>query len=275
MKRIAILGFCQLAACGPSFTPATLVQGLRILAIKAEPPEVSPGQVTSLKALATDTNGRSIETAWAACTLRPAPGTLDLNPDCINAETAPYLLALGSGISLSAVVPDVSPADFGPPDASGGLYLPVRARTQAGADRVDSIYPLRLSTGLPPNHNPQLTGVLIVPPTGVPIPLDEASPVEVRAGQAITLRAPFSPDSAEIYQAVGAGQSGTLREILRVSWFATGGSFSEANTGEAKPDTIWRADQFLPPTGATIDLYVVGREERGGTDFLHRSFVLR
>jgi hypothetical protein len=62
---------------------------------------------------------------------------------------------------------------------------------------------------------------------------------------------------------------------LRVSWFATSGSFSESVTGEAKPDTVWHLDTHLPAPGATIDVYIVGREERGGTDFAHRAFILR
>src|ERR1700687_5032566 len=231
MRRVAFFSVGLLAACSTSFVPASIVHGLRVLAIKAEPPEVPPGQITSLTALAIDTTGRSIEIAWAACTLLPPPGTVQLNPDCINADAAPYLLALGDGLRLSAGVPIVNPPDFGPPDARGGLSLPVRARALAGADRLDSIYPLRLATGLPPNHNPTLTAVLRVPAMGDPIPLDEASPLEVHAGQEITLRAFFSSDSAEMYQPVGAGQSGTLTEILRVSWFTTGGSLSEAHTG--------------------------------------------
>ncbi len=116
--------------------------------------------------------------------------------------------------------------------------------------------------------------MFVVPASGAPVPLDEASPLEVHAGDAITLQAQFTAGSAEAYQSAVAGQSATVTEILRVSWFATGGSLSEPVTGQAKPNTIWRANTHIPPSGE-IDLYAVGRDERGGTDYLHRRLILR
>ncbi len=270
-----ILGAAFLCACGTSFDPASFVDGMRVLAVKAEPPEVAPGQATTLTALAVDTSGAPIQLSWDACTEPPLPGKGPVNPDCFVLDPAPYLLPLGAGPTITADVPQVAPAIFGPPDASGGLYLPIRARARFASGLVDTAYLLRLANGTAPNHNPRLTGVFVVPATGSPVALDEASPLEVHAGDRITLRAQFSDDSAETYPIVLPGQASTVTELLRASWFATGGSLSEAVTGELKPDTIWRADKHLPATGAVIDLYVVGRDERGGTDFLHRALVLR
>jgi hypothetical protein len=62
---------------------------------------------------------------------------------------------------------------------------------------------------------------------------------------------------------------------LNATWYATAGSWSELITGEAKPDTVWTVDIHVPPPGSVIDVWVVGRDERGGSDFLHRAFVLR
>jgi hypothetical protein len=37
----------------------------------------------------------------------------------------------------------------------------------------------------------------------------------------------------------------------------------------------WTTDRALPPPGGTIDLWVVGHDDRGGTAMSHRSFILQ
>jgi hypothetical protein len=260
-----------LLACSNPFDPASYVQGLRVLAVKSEPAEAAPGDAVTLTALTVDTDGAAVDVAWSACTLPPLAAAGPINPDCFRQDTAPYLLPLGEGASISSAVPAVVPADFGPPDAGGGLYLPVRARARASGERLDAAYPLRLAQGEPPNHNPQLLGIQVAGVESAP----GTAPIEVRAGDHVTLSAPFAPGSAEEYPLAAGGQSGTVTEILRVSWFATGGSFSEDVTGGTKLDTDWRADKHLPPTGGTVDLWAVGRDERGGVDWVHRTLVVR
>jgi hypothetical protein len=269
MRRLA---FVLLAvACNRSFTPAEHVEGLRVLAIKAEPPEVAPGGMTTLTALAVDTTGAQITVDWAACTEPAQPGNGIVNPDCLQNDTASFLVPLGSGASILGTLPTIDPNTFAPPDASGGIYLPVRARTSTSGDRVDTIYQMRLALGQPPNHNPTFAGIFVVAADGSTTPLDEATPPDVSTGQTVKLRATFTPDSAETYM----GQRGPLTEELRVAWFATGGTFSEPVTGPVKPDTVFSVVDPLPGPGATIDLWVVGRDERGGTDFVHRAFTFR
>jgi hypothetical protein len=34
-------------------------------------------------------------------------------------------------------------------------------------------------------------------------------------------------------------------------------------------------DRELPPSGGTVDLWVVGHDDRGGTGMLHRQLVLQ
>lgn len=272
--RACLPVFVLAAACGTSFEKASLVQGLRVLAIKAEPAEVAPGQSTTLTALAVDTAGRPLTLTWRACNEAPQLGLGAINPGCFDRDTAPYLLPLGSGSPLSAVIPAIDPQTFAPADASGGIYLPLRLDAQAGADKLSAAYRLRLARGGTPNQNPQLADAQIVSASGVPTSLVENAPPDVHPGQNVTLRAIFAPGSAETYQVVEP-QTQTVTELLSASWFATAGSWSELITGEAKPDTVWTLDIHLPPPGSVIDVWVVGRDERGGSDFLHRAFVLR
>ena len=274
MKKAILLLTVLACACSNSFPSPSYVQGLRVLGVKAEPPEVAPGGTTLFTVLAVDTTGSPVEVSWLACTEPELVGTGPVNPACFGASPEPYLVPLGSGLSFTATVPVVTPSTFGPPDASGGLYLPVVLHATSASGVVDAEYGLRLSQGEPANANPQLTGVFVVPSTGNPVPVDEGTPLVVHAGDAITLQAQFSATSAETY--VGApGQPAVLTEILSASWFATGGSFSEAVTGLPLPNTVWSANQDLPAAGSTIDLWVVGRDNRGGTDFLHRTLLLQ
>ena len=274
MTRIARVLAALASACTRSFTPASYVHGLRVLAVKAEPPEVAPGQSTTLTALAVDTTGAPVEVSWVACTEPALTGKGSINPDCFAAGAAPFLVPLGAGLSLTATVPNVTPSDFGPPDASGGLYLPIVLHATSASGALDAAYGLRLAQGTPPNQNPLLADVVEVLASGASVPIDEATPLEVHAGEELTLQARFAPGSDETY-AGAPGQPAALTEVLSVAWFASGGSLSEAVTGLDKPDTVWRADEDLPAPGGTIDLWIVGRDERGGTDWLHRTLVLR
>lgn len=271
-----LVALLLLSGCSTSFEPPSFLSGLRILAVKAEPPEIAPGDATTMMGLAVDTRGDAVALTWAACTVPALPNLGSINPDCFTGGPAPYLAALGSGPSIQAVVPDVNVADFGPPDASGGIYLPVILEAQASGATVNAAYHLRLARAEPPNNNPTLAAVLVVPADGsAPITTDEAVPIEVGSGDKVTLRAIFTDGSSETYGLTGPGQSGSTTEVLRVSWFATAGSWSEDATGQSQPDTVWRADSHLPAANAPIDIYVVGRDDRGGTDYLHRTLVVR
>src|SRR6266849_4035051 len=130
----ALAALLPLIGCRGSFDPASFVSGLRVLSVKAEPPEIPPGQTSMLTALVVDTDSGAIDLAWAACMLGPAPASAaPVNPDCVRSATAPYLLPLGSGPMVQATMPDVPPTTFGLPDDTSGFYLPVRLLARAAA----------------------------------------------------------------------------------------------------------------------------------------------
>jgi hypothetical protein len=182
-------------------------------------------------------------------------------------------------------MPMVSPLQLGLPDVTGGFYLPVLGLTTAGTDSLTTVYRLRLGIqGIPPNNNPTLSGLFQVPPApdggpgGQALPLDPMNPPVVHAGDAITLRATFTSDSTETYEIPGQGPDGgpsqprMVTETLSLAWFATAGTLSAGSTGAILPDEILTMDSdHLPPSGSVIDLWVVLRDERGGTDYQHAT----
>jgi hypothetical protein len=279
MRRL-LLVWCSfvLTSCANNFDPASYVSGLRALAIKVEPPEAAPGQTSLLSELAVATDGSPVHVAWSECDKASLPGQT-VSGDCFTTDMAnqSYLHEVGSGTAVAFVMPMISANNIGLPDVTGGVYVTLRADTTTARESVIGSYRLRLSGYGTPNHNPQLAGVFRVPPgfdMGLPpdagaadvVALDAAQPLVVHAGDALTLRATFAAGSAERYTVNG----GSVTEVLTIAWFATAGSFSNPITG-ASSNTVLMLDKHLPAPGTTIDVWIVGRDERGGTDYLHRT----
>ncbi len=87
----------------------------------------------------------------------------------------------------------------------------------------------------------------------------------------MTLQADFSAESAETFLVwnVVTLTLDMQRESLRVSWFATGGSFDHDVTGRSQTETetftqnVWTA----PTTPGPVYFWMVLRDNRGGVDF--------
>jgi hypothetical protein len=281
-RRWPMLLVLAVACRSDDFDPASFVSGLRVIAVRAEPPELAPGQQTTLTVLAVDTESRAIVLDWFRCLAVPLPDR-PIADVCVTGSDPSVLMSAGSGSPLDYTVPALSIADLGLPDSTGGFYVPLIARASAGAAHLSYGYRLRLAAGQPPNQNPQIVSIVHDAPhpkdaaTGEPTePLVEGTPVALAAGQEVTVRAAFADGDAESYDVVIPGATTrTVTESLSLSWFATGGSFSEDVTSPDKPDTRLRLDERVPASGTTIDLWVVGRDERGGADFLHRTLVVQ
>ena len=276
-----------LCGCTNTFDPASFVDKLRLLDVKAEPPDVAFGQTTTLTATAVNPGGSAPTITWDACLLPPPPATGEsFNPDCVALpEGDPSLVPFGQGLSVTATMPTLSTSMVGLPDQTNGIYLPVRARLEADGQSLVAFYGLRIFLGPltpnAPNQNPTLTGIFTVPSADAgadeDMPLDEANPPTVHSGDELALRALLTPESAESYVVFDGDPRTTpprtVTETVRISWYATAGEFTNDTTGNDKPDTTLKLDKHQPASGATIDLWVVAQDERGGSDVLHRVLL--
>lgn len=286
--RLHILAALLLCGC-TTFDPASFVDKLRLVAVVADPPDVAPGQSSTLTATAANPGGALPTITWDACLLAPPPASgQSVNQDCVTLpEGDPALVHFGQGLSATATMPMLSPSMLGLPDQTNGFYLPVRARLDAGGSSLVAFYSLRIFLGSltpnTPNRNPSLTGIFTVPSAdagaAADTPLDEANPPVVHDGDALALRALLTPDSQESYVVFDGDPATTpprmVTETVRISWFATAGEFSNDTTGVDKPDTTLTLDKHQPPSGTTIDLWAVARDERGGSDVLHRTLAFQ
>jgi hypothetical protein len=281
------LGAALLAApaCEPSADPpASFVDSLRVLAIKADPPEVASGASATLTMFAVDGTSPPPSVSWSRCLRAPLPGQT-INPDCVsNLSASPppaYIEPIGTGPTVSATMPDTTSGAFGEPDASGGVYLPIIAKVTSASDQVIASYGLRLTpasgAGQAVNQNPTLTNVFVDDGSGAgSVPLDEATPRVVHKGDTLQLAVTYAPGSAESYVAQPAGQAAApTTEVLTTSWFTTAGELDHKKTSDERPQNVLHLDARLPAAGAIIDLYIVGHDERGGTDYLHRTLQLQ
>jgi hypothetical protein len=258
------LGACQ------SFPdpPVSFVEGLRVLGIKAEPPEVPVGGMTALSMLAVDTQGNPITADWTECFMAPLAGEA-VNADCI---TGAMSQPIGNGLDITFTMPQLTAESLGAPDASGGVYLPLVSQVSNGVAEVSAVYRLRLAQGDPVNHNPTVVSLSNTDPSGTTAPLDPQAPTPVTVGQTLSLSATLAPGSAESY----VRADGTpVTEVVTTSWFCTAGALSVEKTSDAQPQTVLSLDQRLPPSGSMIDLWAVSRDERGGTDYTHRVLLLQ
>ncbi len=251
--------------------PVSFVAGLRVLGIKADPPEAAPGGSAAIVALAVDTSGATPDAAWSACVAPPLAGQ-PVNPDCVRPGAAPDLQPVGRGLEFTATMPAVDAATLGAPDVTGGVYLPLVGDVRDAGGGLAAVYRWRVAGSGAANANPAIATVYRLDPSGTAVALDQASPVPVAAGDALSLGTTFAAGSAEPYTRVDGTE---VTELLTTSWFCTAGTLSVEKTSAVQPETVLRLDQRLPPSGSAIDLWAVARDERGGTDFAHRVLLMK
>ncbi|MGC9985080.1 MAG: hypothetical protein ABSF35_15810 [Polyangia bacterium] len=192
--------------------------------------------------------------------------------------------------------PPIRPRD---PDVTGGYYLPVRLSLavpvdlrrpgMATADSIVAFQLERIACGLANapgyivreynaeytlNQNPVIASLTLQQPGSDPVavlPVSAAAePLSVPTGQAVSLTANWPADSVESYPAwdVLTLTLDNHREAMRVSWYATAGSFEHDVTGRTEFETETFADNtWTPGDPGLVHMWVVLHDSRGGTDF--------
>jgi hypothetical protein len=279
-----------LLGCQPVLESApTLIREARVIAVESEPAETEPGTPVTLRALAVSPAGTlsSEMLSWALCSHgRRVAENDSVAAECLQGE-APWIATVADQ-PASEVVTALIPADacstFGSeplpaepgepphrpadPDVTGGYYQPVRTSIEAAPGF--SFGHVRLRCDLPgasvdlareyserytDNQNPTL--------------LELAGNDSASAGSSIELQASWTAESAEPFVVYDILDN-VLRErveALRVSWFATAGTFSaprtEAESGATGVSVVWQA----PSQPGVSELWAVLRDDRGGVSW--------
>jgi len=280
-------------ACAPSLPDETgRITDPRLIAVRVDPPEASPGEDVTAHALVASSVGAVVDANldWAICDVPKSPAENRIvNPACLSEEgtfvsdTADHSVTLTvPGDACALFGPDTPPGDFRPRDAdtTGGYFLPIRVRG-GGAPAIVleriSCNPRGASLDVAnalreayvPNRNPTLRSLAATTLQGQSVPLDR-----IPAGADIRLEAGFDAADEEPYVMFdpATGSVAVRRESLRFSFFTTSGTFESARTGPSgaeAPDgtptsaTTWHVGA-LP---GLVHLFVVLRDSRGGVDF--------
>lgn len=274
MKRALVL----LAGCNTTLDQRTaIVDEPRVLAVRSEPAEAKPGASVSYTAVLASLDGPlQVQPHWAFCT-SPKPPTEDnaASVPCIAGEALIDLGMTPAGTLPSdgciRFGPDTPPGGFRPrdPDPSGGYYQPVRV----DVDDLLAIGLTRITCNLPTapadvafdytqryvaNKNPTLDAITIT---------------EVAANSEVTLTASWPAESAEefLYYDTQSQALVTRRELMRLSWFATGGRLEvDASTGDTNVTTTWHT-----PSAGPAWLWFVLRDSRGGIAVQSAKILVR
>jgi hypothetical protein len=290
--RLAPLAMVLAAACDTGFEAQSIVVDLRVIAMRTEPAEVvvdvDPDDLASVDlppvtvtALVVDPDGpRELTFSMSACA-----ETFSLRCDHPDVD---YALPMTEGRTTGGAPSGVLEANVAllraalEEDAFRGLGgIPVLVsmilRAPDGTERYAAkrvMFAPRVPAARTANTNPVIARLL-----ARGSPFDDGAPLAVRAGEQIELEPVEDGGARETYVTPTLdGDERVIIENLRYSWLATAGSFTDEFTGGARDlfgnepplRTRWRA----PETPGEVKLWVVQRDERGGTSWIERRLVV-
>jgi hypothetical protein len=286
---VALLG------CQPAFDRRpSFIDGARILAVQSVPAEAKVGAMVQLSTLAVDETGPKggPPVSWDFC-VSPKPAadydtvsskcfasdSMYLQPVAPSADpfaTAAALPAGGCALFGSEPLPPgpgdppVRPAD---PDGTGGYYQPVRVSW--GAAGPVAFGEVRLSCALPQAPLSVATAfrdgyTLNVNPS-VPTVSLAGGATEIAAGAQVRVTASWLAQDAEPYVVYDLTTSmlDARTEVLTVSWFSTLGELEQDMTLAAPGDTSATQTWTAPSAVGAAHLWVVLRDDRGGSSWQH------
>ncbi len=285
-----VLGLSLLAfiGCRPELGDRdSRVTAARIIAVRAEPPEARAGNPVTYSVLVA-TPPETASTAavdWAFCASPKALAENNVvSSACLGDGVKPFgpstpaVAAATPGDACSLFGPESPPGNFRPrdPDATGGYFQPVRAIV--AGDVAFGLLRVRCNLANAPvdiaqdfgrryllNKNPKLFP-LRVTVDGTPRETDQ-----IPAGRQVVLDASWAPDDAEAYVSFDIASQAVVdrRESMRVSWFATGGTFEADRTGrtELEHESTSANGWTAPDSPGPATLWVVLRDSRGGMDY--------
>jgi hypothetical protein len=239
MRRLLPL-LLAVTACNYGFEKQSRVSKLRVLAVRADPPEVvvvpgAPMPSVEFTALAVGPNGEPVEMQYALCNTAGLPAA-DL--DCPGADGLPLQATSPLSARLDGVV---VPADL--PEA---IPLAIGFRAWSGGQSLHGFATLtvRTSADTRPARNPV---VVALEADGRELAADGSG--SVRAGSKARLL-PRGDDDQVTW-----------------SFYSTGGELDSLRATAAEPEVDWTA----PDQPGPVQVWIVARDGHGGVGWLVRT----
>jgi hypothetical protein len=269
-------------ACEPSVVDQSELLTTRVLAIRADPPELvvpadgglpqpvvfsvlafAPGGVTPTVTLALCLTGNP----YAAGFQCPGLDGITLPEDTLdvtNPDIAALFVALDGGLPDAGLTPE----EPGVLQVAIG-YLATTGGTAPGSTEV-GVYRLGVRFSGNPNHNPELLAVSVPDGgslAGALLPFQQGIRLtpEIPDGGVDSLWPSVGVDGGiETYPSLDGG---ILYENLNYSWYATAPDVNDFRSREPTPVDTAETDysQFTGTLSGPVTFYVVLRDGRGGT----------
>lgn len=246
-----------LGGCRPEFDNGHVLDELRILAVRVEPPELRVGERAELSALVFAPDGETATTHMWQCGARGG-----MRQGC---ESFDDTIDLGEGTSAEIEIgPDWE-------DYLDRMGLPVHqvvtivATTESEEERA--IKRVVVSDEEVANRNPTLEALLLGDEE------EEASdPLVAEAGAAIRMSPVVAAGSVETYGKLTlSGERSDTEEELYLSYYFTCGSAPSLRSGG--PDDL-DATYRAPRAPGRCTVHAILRDDRGGEDWRSREIVV-
>lgn len=297
-----------LGGCGEGFDPFNRLTGLRVLAIKSDPPSLGPGESATLSALVytppVEGGGTTpVTLQWSWC---PFPGSPNNGYRCSVDEAELQAMAMQAGMTVArfdlgqgatATLPhtlhplllqEVCKGVPGLPqsiDCEGGFPIQVMVVVKTPTDEVTAVRTLRLrfDPTTTPNTNPRIDGLSVrLPAMTVDLTINDTPEVVLPRAKESLLKAAVPTELAESYPGKDENmQPAMLREQLTLTWFVETGNTDEERTrwveggfrAEKTFENTWEPERTKDYARDTSRVIVVVRDNRGGVDW--RSAAVR
>lgn len=273
----------------PDFASDSLIDRPRILAVIAEPPEVTPGDSVQLWLLPAGGELESLD--WTVCGSFMSfamGGQYGENTGDQGCGDTSMTIGSGQGATFSSQVTsvlfgddDIIRAALGsqlPDDVlntirtSVGVALTIEADAAIGGKHLRALKRVVLSENATPNHNPpppayalgDATIITAEPPSDMRCQPQVGGVAHVDPGARVSLAPLLSngmEDWLERYHVLDArGMVGERVEQPFYSWFVTGGSLDHGDTSPPDRSNSW----LVPSTQGCEHLWLVVRDGHGG-----------
>jgi hypothetical protein len=298
-KKALALAPLLLAACSNDFAPYSKLDRLRVLAIRAEPPNPAPGERCELDALIFAPSGEPVSYRWGFCPVQAqaqdayacpidealAQAILGSSPpfDLGTADTADFTNPFPASLLAQLCANGLRSGDRTLAiECNPDYRVTVTLDVATSGDSLQAAFTVNLPASDTPeiNANPTVLGLSV---DGTPL-TDVPTLVPVQAGASVSVAAQLSADSVEQRMIPPAeGGSGVRKENLIFSWFADAGSLDKDRTvylgGETGLDQAAQVRWTPPAAGewpdqGLVNLAVVVRDDRGGVGWLSRRFQI-
>lgn len=273
MRRLGcawiVMGSFVFASCAKEKLPDyNRLGGLRVLAMKADQPEIAPGSTVSITPVVSDIAGAGRALNWVAVGCTDPGSIVSSDPSCDDARDR---VELGTGTLAPALVAPVYTQAVDPISVTipltilenrnsinqinGVSYLVTYVITAADGSTIKAYKRLVVSMRTQKNTNPMILEILSnhAPISALPL-----------APEGISLD--FSESSTENYGSLTSdGVRVNQTETLLVTWFVSDGDFEQMRV-VGTSENLYSPPKTLP-TGHSVVIVAVVRDGRGGEDF--------